>query len=180
MPPGQVMTFIVGTIVILFGAYYVTYYVGMKASGRTSAGIRNKNIKLIDRYAISRDKQFCIVEIAGKVYFVGVTNQGMTLLDTFDAEDYAKLTEDNEDTTPWNMTPVGQYGNKLTRKLVAYVAKKKGKTQHSDDTVDSDDSNDSSDDSNSSVKTEFAESMRKAKQAKEEPPDDRRESPEEN
>jgi len=130
MPPEQVILFIIGTIVILFGAYFVTYYVGMKASGRqTRTGLKNRNITLLDRYAISRDKQFCVVEIAGKVYIVGVTNHTMTLLDTLDAEAFAELTENNTDVTPWNMTPVGQYGNKITRKIVAFIAEKTGKTR---------------------------------------------------
>ena len=129
MPPQQVIIFIVGTIVILFGAYYVTYYIGMKATGQTLAGLRNRNISLLDRYAISRDKSFCIIEIAGKVYIVGVTNNAMTLLDTLDAAAFAKLTEDNHEPVPWNMTPVGQYGNKLTKKLVAFIASKTGKAQ---------------------------------------------------
>ena len=129
MQPDQVIIFIVGTIVILFGAYYVTYYIGMKASGQTRAGLRNRNIHLLDRYAISRDKSFCIIEIAGKVYIVGVTNNAMTLLDTLDAAAFAKLTEDDRDPVPWNMTPVGQYGNKLTKKLVAFIASRSGKAQ---------------------------------------------------
>jgi len=132
MPPEQVIIFIIGTIVILFGAYYVTYFVGMKASGQTRAGLKNRNIKMMDRYAISRDKQFCIIEVADKVYIIGMTNHTMTLIDTYDAEEFAKLTEDDEEPVPWNMTPVGQYGNKLTRKLVAFVAEKTGKTRQKD------------------------------------------------
>ena len=137
MPPEQVILFIVGTVVILFGAYYVTYYVGMKASGQTRAGFRNRNIILLDRYAISRDKQFCVIEVAGKVYVIGMTNHTMTLLDTLDAAAFAKLTEDNQEMTPWNMTPVGQYGNKLTRKLVAFIAEKTGRTQPEQKKTDS-------------------------------------------
>ena len=127
MPPDRVILFIVGTIVVLFAAYYVTYFVGMKASGQTRTGLRNRNINILDRYAIARDKQFCVIEIAGKVYFIGVTNHTMTLLDTFDAAAFAKLTEGNRDNTPWNMTPVGQYGNKLTRKIVEFIAVKTGR-----------------------------------------------------
>jgi len=134
MPPEQVILFIVGTIVILFGAYFVTYYIGMKATGQNRAGLRNRNINLLDRYAIARDKQFCIVEIAGKVYIVGITNQTMTLLDTLDAAAFSELTEKNNEVTPWNKTPVGQYGNKLTRKIVAFIAEKTGKTQQKVDT----------------------------------------------
>jgi len=133
MPPEQVILFIVGTIIILFGAYFVTYYIGMKASGQNRSGLKNRNIILLDRYAIARDKQFCIVEIAGKVYIVGITNQTMTLLDTIDAAAFSELTENNRETTPWKMTPVGQYGNKLTRKIVAFIAEKTGRIQQKDD-----------------------------------------------
>ena len=129
MTSGQVIIFILGTIVVLFGAYYVTYYIGMKASGQTHAGFRNKNIKLLDRYAIARDKQFCAIEVAGKVYIVGITNQSMTLLDTLDAAAFSKMTENNRDTIPWNETPVGRYGNKLTKKVVAFIAAKTGRAQ---------------------------------------------------
>ena len=130
MPPDRVILFIIGTIVILFGAYYVTYYVGMKATGQTRAGLKNRNINMLDRYAIARDKQFCIIEIAGKVYIVGITNHTMTLLDTIDAADFAEMTKNNEDSaTPWGMTPVGQYGNRLTRKVVEFIAVKTGKMQ---------------------------------------------------
>jgi len=130
MPPEQVILFVIGTIVILFGAYYVTYYVGMKATGRTRAGMKNRTINLLDRYAIARDKQFCIIEIADKVYVVGVTNHTMTLLDTIDAAAFAELTKGSEDTVaPWGMTPVGQYGNKLTKKVVEFIAIKTGKMQ---------------------------------------------------
>jgi len=129
MPPEQVILFIIGTIVILFGAYYVTYYIGMKASGQTRAGMRNRNIILRDRYSVARDKSFCVVEIAGKVYVIGVTNHTMTLLDTLDAAEFTKKAEENASTqqTAWGQTPVGQYGNKLTQKVVAFVAEKLGK-----------------------------------------------------
>lgn len=133
MPPGQVIGFIIGTVVILFGAYYVTYFIGMKASGRTTgagiAGIRNRNIVVLDRYAVSRDKSFYIIEVAGNVYFIGVADHGMTLFDTFDGQEFAELTLNDDDgmQVPWTDTPVGQYGNKLTKAVVAFVARKKGK-----------------------------------------------------
>jgi len=158
MPPQQVFMFIIGTIVILFGAYYVTYYVGMKASGQTRAGMKNRNIRLIDRYAISRDKQFCIIEIAGKVYIVAAANNAMTLLDTIDAAEFARLAEDTTggNTTPWNMTPVGQYGNFLTRKVVAFVAEKTGKTQQV--------SNDTQRNDITAGKSDFAENLKEAQE----------------
>lgn len=129
MPPQQIITFIIGTVVVLFGAYYVTYYIGMKASGQTRAGLRNRNISVHDRFSISRDKGFYIVEIAGKVYIVGVTTNNMTVLDTYDAKEFAELTAtDNQNAAvSWSDTPVGRYGNKMTKKVVAFVAAKTGK-----------------------------------------------------
>jgi flagellar biogenesis protein FliO len=67
----------------------VTYFISAKASGQSRGRLRNKNISIIDRFSISRDKSFCIVEIAGKVYVIGVTNQSMTLIDTLDAGAFA-------------------------------------------------------------------------------------------
>ncbi|MDR2590348.1 MAG: flagellar biosynthetic protein FliO [Oscillospiraceae bacterium] len=136
LSPGQVILFIICTVIVLFGAYYVTYYIGTKMAGQNSrAGIRNRNITLLDRYAVARDKSLCVVEIAGKVYIVGVTNHNMTLLDTIDAANFAKSIKENENnssTTPWHLTPVGRYGNKLTRKVVDYIAVKTGKKPGSD------------------------------------------------
>jgi len=167
MPPEQVILFIIGTVVILFGAYYVTYYVGMKASGQTRAGLRNRNINMLDRYAIARDKQFCIIEIAGKVYIIGATNHSMTLLDTIDAAEFAKLTENNkENITPWNMTPVGMYGNKLTKKVVAFVAEKLGKLPPDYDKSEEIQRENETDDENEiddNGEGDFAESLKEAK-----------------
>jgi len=164
--------FIIGTVVILFGAYFVTYFIGTKATGQSRTGLRNRNISLLDRYAIARDKQFCIIEIAGKVYIVGVTNHTMTLLDTFDAAAFAKLTENNKDTTPWASTPVGQYGNKLTKMVVAFIAEKTGKNQQSGSINGRNVSSTSGDGTNETYetgRTGFAESMKEAKRAADDP-----------
>jgi len=140
----------------------------MKATGQTRTGLKNRNISLLDRYAIARDKQFCIIEIAGKVYIVGVTNHTMTLLDTVDAAAFAKLSEDKEDTTPWNMTPVGQYGNKLTRKLVAFVAEKTGKTKKDNKkkkTGEASEAGDEQSSTDTASGADFAENMKEAQRS---------------
>jgi len=174
MQTEQVITFIIGTIVVLFGAYFVTYYVGMKASGQTRAGFRNKNIRLLDRYAISRDKQFCVIEIAGKVYIIGATNQTMTLLDTFDAAVFAKMAEESRDgdVVPWNETPVGRYGNKLTKMVVAFFANITGRAPPVDVGKKSDDSVDDE------AGARFEKSLEEARRAKEAESDEHEDSPE--
>jgi len=131
MPPERVILSFIGIILVLVACFYVTSFVAKKASGQTRTGRRTGSINMLDRYAIARDKQFCIIETAGKVYLIGLTNHTMTLLDTFDAATFAELTENNEEPIPWNMTPVGQYGNKLTKKVVEFIATKTGQIKPS-------------------------------------------------
>ena len=180
MASEQVIIFIIGTVVILFGAYYVTYYIGMKASGQTRAGLRNRNIRLVDRYAISRDKQFCVIEIAGKVYIVGMTNQSMTLLDTLDAAAFAMLTEKTNENVPWSETPVGMYGNKLTKMVVSFIASKTGRKPPANGAAEKDSPGVSPLDSdNHSHESRFETTLEKAKRKTTEPeqPEDTQEDP---
>jgi len=90
MEPGQVVGFFAGIIVIVFAVYFVTCFIGKKASGKSLNRLKNKNIDLIDRFAISKDKDFLLIEVKGKVYLIGITNQTMTLLDTLDAAAFSE------------------------------------------------------------------------------------------
>ena len=128
MPPLQVVLSIAGMIVVIVGAYYVTYYIGVKSSGLSRG--RNRNIHMLDRFAISKDKSFCIVEIAGKVYIIGVTNQSMTLFDTLDAEVFAETTGEHEDALAW--PPPGGPLSGLTKGLTSFLANLTGKTRVTD------------------------------------------------
>ena len=135
MPPMQVILSLVGIIIIIAGAYYATYYIGLKASGKSSGRIIGKNryITLLERFSISKDKSFCIVEIAGKVYFIGISNHSMSLLDTLDAEEFAELAVDSYDTPLRSTMPGGLYGGKYVGKLAAFMARKMGRTSGASD-----------------------------------------------
>jgi len=133
MEPGQVIVFFIGLIVIIVAAYYVTYYVGLKASGRSRGRLRNKNINVIDRFSISKDKSFCLVEIAGKVYVIGITNQSMTLIDTLDAAAFPNAAAEQRDTPQWNIMPRGRFTGPMTKKLAAFMIKKTGGRYDPDD-----------------------------------------------
>ena len=89
MPLHQVVLSFAVIILVIFAAYYGTYLFGMKSQGLSRG--RNRNINLVDRFSISKDKSFCIIEIAGQIYIVGVTNQSMTLLDKLDSAAAAAL-----------------------------------------------------------------------------------------
>ena len=130
--PLQLVVFIIGTIIVVFGAYYVTYYVGLKASGRERSRQRNRNINMLDRFAISKDKSFCLIEIAGKIYVIGVTNQSMTLIDTLDAVEFAEAAAERHDVAVWAEMPGMQLGSRLASKLFDFV---KGKINNTQDTV---------------------------------------------
>jgi len=127
MPPGQVIVFFVGLIAIIFAAYYVTYYIGLKASGQSRGRLRNKNINIVDRFSISKDKSFCLVEISGKVYVIGITNQSMTLIDTLDAAAFSEAAAEQRDKPLWQAAPGGRFTGPMTRKLAGFMAKRMGR-----------------------------------------------------
>ena len=130
MPPMQVILSLIGIIIVIIAAYYATYYIGLKASGQNRGKNRgrNKNIIVRERFAISKDKSFCIVEIAGKIYVVGVTNQSMALLDTYDAAEFAKNEAENTDAAVWGAPPGGPFSGKYVNKLSSFMARRMGKS----------------------------------------------------
>jgi len=127
MQPVQVTLFIVGTIIIIIAAYYVTYFIGVKSTGASRG--RNRNINLLDRFSISKDKSFCLVEIAGKVYVVAVTNQSMTLLDTLDAATFAGTAAERGGASSWQTQggQGGKYTARMTNRLASFLAARMGK-----------------------------------------------------
>ena len=127
MPPGQVIVTFVGMIAIIVAAYYVTYYIGKKASGQSHSRLRNKNINIVDRFSISKDKSFCLVEINGKVYLIGITNQSMTLIDTLDAAAFSEAAAEHNDKAQWYSAPGGRITGPLTRKLAGFISKRMGR-----------------------------------------------------
>ena len=131
MPPLQAILSLIGIIIVIIAAYYATKYIGLKASGqnRSKYRRRNRNIILRDRFAISKDKSFCIVEIAGKAYVIGVTNQSMTLLDTLDATVFEKNEAKTSETAAWNTMPGSSFSGKLVNRVAAFIAQKMGKPQ---------------------------------------------------
>ena len=126
MPPLQVALSLVGIVVVMFGAYYVTYYIGVKSSGMSRG--KNRNINMLDRFAFARDKSFCVVEIAGKVYIVGVTNQSMTLLDTIDAEAFARYADEHSAAGQWQPAS-GKPLDAMSKGLASFLANMTGKSR---------------------------------------------------
>ena len=126
MPPLKVALSLAGIVIIIIAAYYATWFISVKASGQSHGKLRNKNINLLDRFAISKDKSFCLVEIAGKVYVIGITNQTMTLLDTLDASELAETETERRAPVAWNI-PGGGFTNRMTKRIAAFLAQKMGR-----------------------------------------------------
>ena len=130
--PARVALSFIGIIIIIAGAYYATYFIGLRASGRARRGSprgrgRNRSIELLERFAVSKDKSFCIVEIAGKIYVIGMTNQSMTVIDMIDASEYEKLTSDNENTQERTIVPGGPFSGKMVNKLASFMSQRMAK-----------------------------------------------------
>ena len=121
MSPVQIGLTLAGTIIVIIAAYYATYYISVRSSGRSRG--RGGNINVLDRFAISRDKSFCLVEINGKVYVVGVTNQSMTLLDTLDAGDFAEAAAERSRMMRWPGT-AGRLQNSIIDGLASFLSGK--------------------------------------------------------
>ena len=152
MEPVRVVLSLIGIVIVIFAAYYATWYIGVKASGQGRSRFKNKNINILDRFAFSKDKSFCLVEIAGKVYVIGITNQSMTLLDTLEAEEFATETETGRrDSTAWHITSGDSITSRMTKRLAAFLAHKMGRQL------------DSSEDEQGAT---FAESMKNARKEK--------------
>ena len=71
-------------IIIIFAAYFMTKYVAVKANGTSG---KARYFKMIDRFTLSKDKMFVLIGVEKSVYFIGVTNQGMTLIDQKELSD---------------------------------------------------------------------------------------------
>lgn len=80
---------IVVMLAVILGAYYTTKYVSSKGNRL----MRGKHIKVVDRMAVARDKQIILVEVADKYLLVGVTNQAVNVLETFDKEELSNIQE---------------------------------------------------------------------------------------
>lgn len=111
----EVVQLIVGSVIIIIAAYYTTYFIASR-KGKTMTG---REIRVHERFSLAKDKMICVVEIRGKAYLVVITNGGATLLDTFDAEEFAEQKE--------QPSPYGASSGLIQRGLMAgFNALRKG------------------------------------------------------
>lgn len=85
LPEGPGLLEMIGVLVamavVLAAAYYVTLIIGGRAGKMNS---RTRLIKPLDTFTFSKDKSVSLVNINGKTYFLGIANNGITVLDKVD------------------------------------------------------------------------------------------------
>ena len=82
MSDGQIAWAIIGTLIVIFGAYYATYVVA-KRSNKTQQG---RAVQVLDRFSLSKDKLFCLISMGDKIYLIGMSDGAVSLIDTIEGE----------------------------------------------------------------------------------------------
>ena len=85
-------------------------FIYKKVTGNTSLLKRTgKYMKTIDRMMLSNDKWVELVEVGGKVVFIGITSAGITKIDTFKMEELNELESVGQ---PYFQDILGRYSNR--------------------------------------------------------------------
>ena len=136
MPAGQIFSLIM-VVAFIFGAFYLRAYILKRASGQNWGRLGTRNIVILERFAIAKDKVFCLAEVAGKVYFVIFTDHNVTLIDSYDAAAFSEAAavrldkdSDGAGAVPVNLVKIPT-GNsvyaRMTRSLARFIAAKTGR-----------------------------------------------------
>lgn len=84
----DIVKLIVGSVVVIAAAYYTTYFIATRKAGGQQTGRRT--ITARDRFALTKDKSICVVEIKDTVYIVAMGANGATLLDKIPLEEFGE------------------------------------------------------------------------------------------
>ncbi len=107
MSPNVKAFFGLVVFILIMGSMALIY---KKFTGGTSLLKRTgKYMKTVDRMMISNDKWIELVEVGGKVILLGITNAGITRLDTFEMEELNELESLEQ---PNFREILGRYGNR--------------------------------------------------------------------
>jgi len=106
----------VGVLVLIcIGAYLTVRFLYGKGGFQGRFGMGKRLIRVLDRYTLGTQRFLVVVEVAGKVYLLGVSDQAINFLTALDSEALAKdiaWIEQNET----NFTPFNSYLSALSRR----------------------------------------------------------------
>lgn len=72
-------------VLIFVGAYYASRLMGGQFA---SGGRMQGSIEILDRAMLGKDKGLFVARVAGRVFLLGVSNEGITKIEELRAEDY--------------------------------------------------------------------------------------------
>ena len=81
------LLYILFFVLILIGCFFVTKWISV----RSYSLIKGRNLKVIERIPIDRDKSVILLQRGDKVYLLGVTPNGMTTIDTFSKDEIIEM-----------------------------------------------------------------------------------------
>lgn len=119
MSATQVFTFIVGSALVIFGAYFVTY---LLARGSQKV-YRGRIIQVLDRFSLSKDKYLILIAVYDKIYLVAFSGGNVTLLDNIAPEAAAAFAANSQDMHDKPRQP-GDLAAMLISRLRRHSAKK--------------------------------------------------------
>lgn len=128
MPPTQIITFVIGSIVVIFGAYLTTYLVA-RGSQRVYKG---RAIQVLDRFSLSKDKSLMLIAVYDRIYLVAFAAGSVTLLDNIEPQTAAAFAASLSLPEDKNLQPL-RLATMLFSRLRRQPAKKEGgaKIEHS-------------------------------------------------
>lgn len=76
---GDIFSFVF-MLVAVGGILYLSYVVTKKLSGTSMAGGMSKNMRVVDRMFMGRDKSIVVVRVGQKDYLLGISQNAITFL----------------------------------------------------------------------------------------------------
>lgn len=80
MGAGDALLALLGVLAILVGAYYVTVLIARRGNQMQQGRV----VRILDRFAVGKDKMFCLLEMGGYIYLVGMSEGAVSLIDRLD------------------------------------------------------------------------------------------------
>lgn len=80
---GQLWLALIGVVVVILGAYYATWIISKRA-GQVRQG---RAVQILDRFAVDKNKMFCLIAMGDAIYLVGLTDGAVTVIDHLTGEE---------------------------------------------------------------------------------------------
>lgn len=126
---GPTIWVIVAMLAVILGAYYTTKFISSKGNRL----MRGRHINIVDRMAVARDKQIVLVEVADKYLLVGVTNQAVNVLETFDKEELSNTYEQEKTEKAAQKSVFAKIQDFMSTAKSANTDLRKARTQYKND-----------------------------------------------